>query len=91
MLAALEALRGQPGMRSFDIDVVDVDADPALEAALALEAQDLFDSGKLPELMSAPDFGNPVPPLRSTLDGAKAALQSLSGIGPALGELFGNG
>lgn len=32
MLAALEALRGQPGMRSFDIDVVDVDADPALEA-----------------------------------------------------------
>lgn len=66
-------------------------ADPALEAALALEAQDLFDTSKLPEMMSAPDFGNPVPPLQSTLDGAKAALQSLSGIGPALGELFGNG
>lgn len=66
-------------------------ADPTLEEALALEAQDLFDTSKLPELMAAPDFGNPVPPLQSTLDGAKAALQSLSGIGPALGELFGNG
>ena len=32
MLAALEALRGEPGMAFFDIDVVDVDADPALEA-----------------------------------------------------------
>ena len=32
MLAALEALRGEPGVPHFDIDVVDVDADPALEA-----------------------------------------------------------
>ena len=32
MLAALEALRGEPGVPFFDIDVVDVDADPALEA-----------------------------------------------------------
>lgn len=32
MLAALEALRGEPGVVFFDIDVVDVDADPALEA-----------------------------------------------------------
>ena len=32
MLAALEALRGEPGVAYFDIDVVDVDADPALEA-----------------------------------------------------------
>jgi len=32
MLAALEALRGEPGVAFFDIDVVDVDADPALEA-----------------------------------------------------------
>ena len=32
MLAALEALRGEPGVGFFDIDVVDVDADPALEA-----------------------------------------------------------
>ncbi|MDP1985257.1 MAG: glutaredoxin family protein [Sulfuritalea sp.] len=32
MLAALEALRGESGAVFFDIDVVDVDADPALEA-----------------------------------------------------------
>lgn len=32
MLAALEALRGEPGAVPFNIEVVDVDADPALEA-----------------------------------------------------------
>ena len=32
MLAALEVLRGEPGVAFFDIDVVDVDADPALVA-----------------------------------------------------------
>ncbi len=32
MLAALQALRGEPGLRHFEIDVLDVDADPALEA-----------------------------------------------------------
>jgi hypothetical protein len=32
MLAALEALRGEQGVAYFEIDVVDVDADPALEA-----------------------------------------------------------
>ncbi|NJD34952.1 MAG: glutaredoxin family protein [Betaproteobacteria bacterium] len=32
MLAALQTLRGEPGVAFFDIDVVDVDADPALEA-----------------------------------------------------------
>ncbi len=32
MLAALEALRGEPGVPDFDIEVLDVDADPALVA-----------------------------------------------------------
>lgn len=32
MLAALEDLRDEPGVVHFDIDVVDVDADPVLEA-----------------------------------------------------------
>lgn len=32
MLAALEALRGEPGVPEFAVDVVDVDADPALVA-----------------------------------------------------------
>lgn len=32
MLAALEALRDEPGVTYFGIEVLDVDADPALEA-----------------------------------------------------------
>lgn len=32
MLAALEALRGELDLPCFDIEVVDVDANPALEA-----------------------------------------------------------
>ena len=32
MLAALEVLRDEPGVAFFDIDVVDVDTDSALEA-----------------------------------------------------------
>jgi hypothetical protein len=32
MLAALETLRGEPGVPYFEIEVLDVDADPALEA-----------------------------------------------------------
>jgi hypothetical protein len=32
MLAALETLRGEPGVPYFEIQVLDVDADPALEA-----------------------------------------------------------
>ena len=32
MLAALESLRGEPDVPHYDIDVVDVDADPVLEA-----------------------------------------------------------
>lgn len=65
-------------------------ADPALDDALGIEAQDAFDIAKLPEILSAPDFGNPVPPLSGAIDGAKAALQSLSSVGPQLAELFGS-
>ena len=64
--------------------------DASLEDALGAEAQDAFDVSKLPELLSAPDFGNPVPPLSGAIDGAKAAVQSLSGVGPQLAELFGS-
>lgn len=31
MLAALKALRGEPGVPHFEIEVLDVDADPELE------------------------------------------------------------
>lgn len=65
-------------------------ADASLEDALGAEAKDAFDVSKLPEMLSAPDFGNPVPPLTGAIDGAKAALQTLSGLGPQLSELFGS-
>ncbi len=32
MLAALEAMRGEPGLSDFELTVLDVDADPELEA-----------------------------------------------------------
>lgn len=32
MLVALNALRDEPGVINFDIDVIDIDADPALVA-----------------------------------------------------------
>ena len=32
MLVALEALRNEPGVAHFEIEVVDVDADPVLES-----------------------------------------------------------
>ncbi len=32
MLSALEALRGEPAVTHFEIEVIDVDADPELEA-----------------------------------------------------------
>ena len=64
-------------------------ADPALEDTLGLEAQELFDIAKLPEMLSAPDFGNPVPPLTGAIDGAKSALASLADAGSQLNDLFG--
>ncbi|MBI5110132.1 MAG: glutaredoxin family protein [Rhodocyclales bacterium] len=32
MLVALQALRGEPGVADFEIEVLDVDADPEMEA-----------------------------------------------------------
>lgn len=67
MLAALEALRGEPGVRHFDIEVTDVDADPVLEAKYNELVPVLVDGGgrelchyfldaaKVREYLSAPD------------------------------------
>ena len=45
MLAALEALRGEPGVPCFGIELVDVDADPALEATYGELVPVLLDDG----------------------------------------------
>jgi len=60
-----------------------------LDQALDLEAGDLFDVMQLPDLM--PDFKDPTPPLRATLDGVKTALEGLGGVSGALTDLFGAG
>lgn len=65
MLAALNKLRAEPGLIRFDIDVVDVDADPALVAQydelvpVLLDARGqmlchyFLDSAKVREYLSA--------------------------------------
>nr|WP_284431814.1 glutaredoxin family protein [Rugosibacter aromaticivorans] len=65
MLAALNELRGEPGLIRFDVDVIDVDADPALVAEydelvpvlLDTEGQPLchyfLDSAKVREYLNA--------------------------------------
>ena len=49
-------------------------------------ALDVIDS-----LGSVPEFQDPTPPLRGTLDGVKTALEGLSGVTGALEGLFGGG
>lgn len=45
MLAALETLRGEPGVPEFAVDVVDVDGDPALAAKYDELVPVLLDGG----------------------------------------------
>ena len=65
-------------------------ADASLKDALLRPSQEAFDVSKLPEMLSAPGFGSPAPLFSGAIDGAKAALQSLSGVGPQLAEAFGS-
>lgn len=60
-----------------------------LEASLDLEAGDLFDLMQVPEMLSIPELSDPTPPLKTTLDGVKSALDGLSGVSGALVGLFG--
>ncbi len=66
--------------------------DPAPEdpaADIAAEAGALTDIMEIPDLLGAPDFGDPTPPLKATLDGFKGAMAGLGSLGPAATELFG--
>lgn len=61
-----------------------------LEAALDLEAGDLFDVLQIPDLLSSvPELSDPTPPLRGVLGGVADALAPLQDVSGAIGELFG--
>jgi hypothetical protein len=61
-----------------------------LEAGLDLEALGIFDALQIPDLLgSIPDFGNPVPPLTSSLDQFKTVTAGLSDTMSGLRSLFG--
>jgi len=61
-----------------------------LEAGLDLEALDLFEALQIPDLLgSIPDFGNPLPPLLSSLDQLKVVTGGLSDTMNGLRTLFG--
>lgn len=66
--------------------------DPAPEdpaADIAAEADALTDILEIPDLLGAPDFGDPTPPLKATLDEFKGVMDGLGGLGSAVSELFG--
>jgi hypothetical protein len=64
----------------------------ALDAALDLEAGDLFDVLQIPDMLgSIPELSDPTPPLQETLEGVKSAMEALGGISENLKGLFGEG
>lgn len=66
--------------------------DPApgdLAEDIAAEADLLSDLMEIPDLLSAPDFGDPTPPLRGALDQFKGVMEGLGNLGPAAAKLFG--
>jgi hypothetical protein len=66
--------------------------DPAPENpadAIAAEADLLTDILEIPDLLGAPDFGDPTPPLKATLDEFKGVMDGLGGLGNAASTLFG--
>jgi hypothetical protein len=66
--------------------------DPAPENpadAIAAEADLLTGVLEIPDLLGAPDFGDPTPPLKATLDEFKGVMDGLSGLGEAASALFG--
>ena len=70
-------------------------AGPSLDDGLLDEAGSFLDSvtGALGALdsLGLPDFGDPTPPLKGTVDGVKGALGGLGDVTGQLGDLFGSG
>jgi hypothetical protein len=61
--------------------------DPADD--IAAEADLLSDVMEIPDLLGAPDFGDPTPPLQATLDEFKSVMDGLGDLGSAAADLFG--
>ena len=70
-------------------------AGPSLDDGLLDEAGTFLDSitGALGALdaLALPDFGDPTPPLKGTIDGVTGALGGLADVPDKLGGLFGSG
>jgi archaellum component FlaC len=64
---------------------------PDIDGLLELEALDFMDLIQLPDLLSAPDFGDPTPPLQSVLDSVGNSLGALDAPAAELTDLFGSG
>ena len=60
-----------------------------LDEALDQEADELMDIMDIPDALSAPNFGDPTPPLQGTIDEFKNAMESLGGLRSAVTDLFG--
>ncbi len=60
-----------------------------LDDTLGAEADALMDIDEVVDTLSGPDFGNPTPPLENTIDEFRGAMESLSGLGGAVTDLFG--
>lgn len=92
---AVEESSDAPGTFRYAIDLLqytEPPPDPAPEdmaGDIAAEAGLLTDIMEIPDMLGAPDFGDPTPPLQGALDGVKSALDGLSGLGDAAAELFG--
>lgn len=66
--------------------------DPAPDdqaADIASEADLLSKVADIPDLLSAPNFGDPTPPLRGALDGFKNAMGGFTGLTSSAKDLFG--
>lgn len=91
----MEESADAPGTFRYAIDLLqytEPPPDPApedLAEDIAAEAGALTDIMEIPDMLGAPDFGDPTPPLKGALDEVKGALDSLSGLGDAAAELFG--
>lgn len=92
---SVEESADAPGTFRYAIDLLQYtepppDPSPAdLAEDIAAEAGALTDIMEIPDMLAAPDFGDPTPPLQGALDEFKGVMDGLDGLGAAASELFG--
>ncbi len=62
---------------------------PDIDADLSLDALDFMDMIQLPDLLSAPGFGDPTPPLKGILDELGKTMGNADAPAQQLSDLFG--